>query len=68
MEIPNSYGIFMWRVAIVVKYVPVKEYKKTFIKSLKIRAYNQFHNILRLFDVLPNFRFTTSEMMCDYYL
>ena len=27
--------------------------------------YNQFHNILRLFDVLPNFPFTT---MGDYYL
>ena len=30
--------------------------------------YNQFHNILRLFDVLPNFPFTPSETMCDYYL
>ena len=29
---------------------------------------NQFHNILRLFNVLPNFPFTTSETMCDYYL
>ena len=27
--------------------------------------YNQFHNILRLFNVLPNFPFTTSEMMGD---
>ena len=27
-----------------------------------------FHNILRLFDVLPNFPFPTSETMCDYYL
>ena len=26
-------------------------------------TYNQFHNILRLFDVLPNFPFTTSETM-----
>ena len=31
-------------------------------------AYNQFHNILRLFNVLPNFSFTTSETMGDYYL
>ena len=31
-------------------------------------TYNQFYDILRLFDVLPNFRFTTSETMCDYYL
>ena len=30
--------------------------------------YNQFHNILRLFDVLPNFPFTTSETIRDYYL
>ena len=31
-------------------------------------SYNQFQNILRHFDVLPNFSFTTSEMMGDYYL
>ena len=30
--------------------------------------FNQFHNILRLFDVLPNFPFTASKTMCDYYL
>ena len=30
--------------------------------------YNRFHNILRLFDVLINFPFTTGETMCDYYL
>ena len=29
---------------------------------------NHFHNILRLFDVLPNFPFTASETMRDYYL
>ena len=29
-------------------------------------AYNHFHNILRLFDVLPNFTFATSETMSDY--
>ena len=27
---------------------------------------NQFHNVLRLFGVLPIFPFTTSETMCDY--
>ena len=31
-------------------------------------AFNHFHGILRLFDVLPNFHFTTCETMCDYYL
>ena len=30
--------------------------------------YNHFHNVLRLFDVLTNFSFTTSETMRDYYL
>ena len=29
---------------------------------------NHFHNILRLFDVLPNFHFTKNETMRDYYL
>ena len=31
-------------------------------------SYNHFHNILRLFDVLTSFPFTTSETMRDYYL
>ena len=29
---------------------------------------NHFHNILSLFDVLPNFPFSKSETMHDYYL
>ena len=29
-------------------------------------VYNHEHNILRLFDTLPNFLFTTSETKCDY--
>ena len=29
---------------------------------------NQFHNTLRLFDVLPNFPITASGTTCDYYL
>ena len=31
-------------------------------------THNYFHNILRIFNVLPNYPFTTSEMMRDYYL
>ena len=31
-------------------------------------CYNQVHNILRLFDDLPNFLFTTSETMRDTYV
>ena len=30
--------------------------------------HNHFHNILKLFDVLPNVAFITSETMGDYYL
>ena len=33
-----------------------------------LKLYNQLHNILRLFDVLPNSLFTISETMLDYYL
>ena len=34
---------------------------------LKVREiYNHFDNILRPFDVLPNFPFTTSETKRDY--
>ena len=29
---------------------------------------NQFHDILRLFYVFPNFTLTTRETMSDYYL
>ena len=36
--------------------------------SKKKYSYNQFRNILRLFDVLPNFSFTTSETIDDYYM
>ena len=30
-------------------------------------ADDYFHNLLRPFNVLPNFLFTTSDMMRDYY-
>ena len=38
------------------------------ITGAKSICYDLFHNILRLFDVSPNFSFTTSETMRDYYL
>ena len=31
-------------------------------------CYNDFHNILSLFDILPSFTFPTSERMLDCYL
>ena len=43
--------------------------EKCFRKSENVLSFhNHFHNILRLFDVLSNFPFTTSEMMREYYL
>ena len=36
--------------------------------SSAYKNYNHFHNILKLFDVLRNFLFTTSETMRDYNL
>ena len=41
---------------------------KSFLWERIDPTYNQFHNILRLSNVLPNFPFTTSETMGDYYL
>ena len=38
------------------------------IKSEEHYADDQFHDILRLFDVLPSFPFTTSETMGNHYL
>ena len=34
--------------------------------DLLLKNYNLGHNISRLFDVLPNFPFTTSETNQDY--
>ena len=48
---------------------PLAEMKFDHLAKDEVRAsYNQFHNILRLFNVLPNLPFTTSETMCNYYL
>ena len=41
------------------QYVPIKNINIYFLNII----YNHFHNILRLFDVLPSFSVTTSETM-----
>ena len=41
---------------------------KCVIVLISYLIYNQFPNILKIFDVLPNFPFTTSKTICDYYL
>ena len=47
-------------------YIYIYIYNKN-IKIKKLFADNQFHNILRLLDVLLNFPFTLSETMADYH-
>ena len=44
----------------ILHYAEFPLYTKRFLSDI-VATYNQFHNILRLFDVLPNFSFTTSE-------
>ena len=51
-----------WETSFFVQCVEVLSLKAT------SQHLNQFHNILRLSDVLPNFLLTTSETMVDYYL
>ena len=48
-----------------VNYVQLVSQYTLFLEDI---AYNQFHNILRLSAVLPDFSFTTSETICDNYL
>ena len=49
------------------RFAPVENGLTTEKRELFL-TYIHFHNILRLFEVLPNFPFTTSEMMRDCYL
>ena len=55
------------------QYIKITECANIVKKNIKCevqqaQCYNHFHNILRLFDVLPNFPFATSETMRNYYL
>ena len=45
----------------------IRVYASLHFLPILLENYNQFHT-LRLFDVLPNFPFTRSETMGDYYL
>ena len=54
---------------IETRYLLFLTYKKLWSWSLKFFIklfYNHGHDILRLFDVLPNFSFITSETKRDY--
>ena len=50
-------NVEQWRINIVYFNVDIKGAEAT---------YNHFHSTLRLFDVLTNFPFTTSETIRDY--
>ena len=57
--------------AIISKYSKYFKVGQKLFQSgtiISMTTYNHFYNILRLFGVLPNFPFTTSETMSDYYL
>ena len=70
--------VFHWRntfhtIVGVQQLGQIKDFYITVFLSIKTKYYfsadcSHCHNILRLFDVLPNFPFTTSETMRDYYL
>ena len=38
------------------------------IQGERVQFYKHFHYIMRIFNVLKNSAFTTSETICDYYL
>ena len=47
------------------KYVIINQGNKK--QNFCEEKYNHGHNIMRIFDVLPNFPFTTSETKPDYW-
>ena len=60
-----AFSVLDWKHRFWAKFGP-KNQNCQF--KLKFGSYNQFHNILRFFNVLSNFPFTTSETMGNYYL
>ena len=65
------------RLAILFDMLPNPSFKmttsfadiaRTTASTSKYIYYNHLHNILRLFNVLPNFPLTTGETMRDYDL
>ena len=63
--------MFFKKIKKILSYISQFLKNLVFNKKQKAKenfADNQIHNILRLFDVLPNFPSTTSETMGDYYL
>ena len=65
---PHEVTTFCITVLIQVFIIQYLHVHISYVYQLVVVTYNRFHNILRLFDVLPNLSFTTSEAICDYYL
>ena len=59
--------ILLFRQNLLKKFYTIKTNTTIELCILEL-GYNQFHNILRLFDVLPNLPFTISDTICNYYL
>ena len=67
---------FSKNVSIDKLYDIVNKYNNTYHNTIKMKPVDvkpniylfHLHNLLRLFYVLPNFSFITSETMCNYYL
>ena len=62
---------FFRKIKKILEQIPLLLTKSVVNKKIKKKenfADNQFHNISRLLDLLPNFTFTKSETMSDYYL
>ena len=72
-----TYGLLLWDFTTCKWIKKLEKFRKEIaslywimIRHITIidSYYNHFDNILRLFNVLPNLAFTTSETMCDYDL
>ena len=65
----NKRGVFYTLERLRLKSNGLVDILISFYPNLcKANTCNHFHNILRLFDVLPSFPFSTNETLRDYYL
>ena len=62
LELTRNIGHLAWSTIIW----PCSNLAYPLRKSVHFSLYNHGHNILRLFETLPNFLFTTSETKRDY--
>ena len=65
--IPRTFSAVKPAVLLITKFF-ISTSSGIFTNLKKNYFYNQFHNILGFFDLLPNLSFTTSETTADFYL